>query len=89
MVPWWCIAYTVSYPVLASSIFRSQLTDCLPLIYVFVPDYLFDPVSAGTVLELLTACNASVPLSVVLDAFLLGVIRTTIGTVFLPIFSAS
>jgi hypothetical protein len=89
MFPYWCVPYTVPYPVCASSIFRCQVTECAALIDVLVPDDRFDPVSVGTVLKLPAACNATVPPSVILYAFFLGVIGTAMGTVFLPIFSTS
>jgi len=38
----------------------------MPLIDIFVPDYLFDLISIDIVLELFAACDASIPFSVVL-----------------------
>lgn len=41
MLPCWCVVNTVPYPVLALPVFLRQLTDCLPLVDVFLPKSMF------------------------------------------------
>jgi hypothetical protein len=63
----------ISDPILASAMLVSHLLDGLPMIYVLLPDNLFNPFLLRMVLKLSMTGHTSIALSVVLNTFLLGV----------------
>jgi len=78
--------YPGTNPVLTSSIFDRQMSNGLALIYVFLPQLLFSSLLVLTALKLSSTYDTPVSLPSLICAFLLSVMRTAIGTVFLPIF---
>jgi hypothetical protein len=68
------ILYAISDPIFAFTILYSQLTDCLPLIHIFIPDRVLYLFLSRMVLKLPTAGNTSIAYFVLIRTLLLSII---------------